>query len=166
MKDMCNHCNVNTDMVSVSALCWSIISAVCITLLLSWFFFHHFLFKKKDYPKFCQRLDNTIEWIGYWLQRLWYAFLFIGSTIYIYINFEQCSNLTFTSDFNGDNVIFVFWLILLILPLFERFEGFGVNIKLKRQNDISSKAANKAMGQLMNATELETLYKNGGTNEQ
>lgn len=166
MKGMCNHCNVNTDMVSVSALCWSIISAVCITLLLSWLIFHHFLFKKKDYPKFCQRLDNTIEWIGYWLQRLWYAFLFIGSTIYIYLNFEQCSNLTFTSDFNGDNVIFVFWLILLILPLFERFEGFGVNIKLKRQNDVSSKAANNAMRELMNVDDLNVLHsKNGGANE-
>ena len=162
---MCNHCNVNTDMVSVSTLCWSIISAVCITLLLSWLIFHHFLFKKKDYPKFCQRLDNTIEWIGYWPQRLWYAFLFIGSTVYIFLNFGQCSNLTFTSDFNGENVIFVFWLILLILPLFERFEGFGVNIKLRHQNKKSVQAANNAMGQLMNVDELEALHKNGGTNE-
>lgn len=85
--------------------------------------------------------------------------------IYIYFNFEKCSNLTFTSKFNGFNVIFLFWLVLLILPLFENFEGFGVNIKLRRQNKKSVQAANNAMGQLMNVDELETLHKNGGTNE-
>lgn len=165
MKDMC-YCNINENMVSVTTLCWSVIFAIGLTFVISWLFFHHLLFKKKDYPKFCQRVEYLVEWLGYWLQRLWYAFLFIGSTIYLFFNFEQCSKLTFTSDFNGDNVIFVFWLILLILPLFERFEGFGVNIKLKRQNDISSKAANNAMGNPMNVDELNVLHnKNGGANE-
>ena len=166
MKGMCCRCNLNLDVVPVSTLWWSVTFAICITILISWTIFHLLIFKKRVYPALCQRCENAIEWIGYWLQRLWYAFLFIGSTIYIYFNFDQCSNLTFTSNFNGDNVIFVFWLILLILPLFEKFEGFGVNIKLKRQNDVSSKAANNAMRELMNVDDLNVLHsKNGGVNE-
>ena len=166
MRGMCCHCNLNSDVIPVSTLWWSVASVICITILISWIVFHHLLFKKSVYPTLCQRCENAIEWIGYWLQRLWYAFLFIGSTIYIYFNFEQCSNLTFTSKFNGFNVIFLFWLVPLILPLFERFEGFGVNIKLKRQNDVSSKAANNAMRELMNVDDLNVLHsKNGGANE-
>lgn len=152
-------------MVSVSTLCWSIFFAIVLTGIISWFIFHHLFFKKKDYPHLCQRCGHLVEWSGYWLQRLWYAFLFIGSTIYLCSNFEQCKDLTFTSNFNGDNVIFVFWLILIILPLFDKFEGFGVNIKLRRQNKKSVQAANNAMGQLMNVDELEALHKNGSTNE-
>lgn len=165
MGNMCCNCNLNSNVVSVSTLWWSITVAVGVTILISWVLFHHLIFKKKLYPKFCQRFENAIEWVGYWLQRLWYAFLFIGSTVYVILNYEQCCDLTFTSSFNGFNVIFVFWLILLILPLFERFEGFGVNIKLRHQNKKSVQAANNAMGQLMNVDELETLHKNGGTNE-
>lgn len=165
MGNMCCNCNLNSNVVSVSTLWWSITVAIGVTILISWVLFHHLLFKKKLYPKFCQRFENAIEWVGYWLQRLWYAFLFIGSTVYVILNYEQCCDLTFTSSFNGFNVIFVFWLILLILPLFERFEGFGVNIKFKRQSETAAKAMNKAFDELLDVEKLDELHKSSG-NEQ
>ena len=156
--------NPKFDMIPVSTVLWLILITFVITTVMSWIIFHHFCFNKKSYPKFCQRLENCIETIGYWVQRLWYAFLFIGSSIYLIIHFEECRDLTFTPKFNGFNVIFIFWLILLILPLFEKFEGFGVNLKLNRQNKASSDAASKAMdaNDIMSVEELDKMHKEGG----
>lgn len=164
---MCPHCNSSTLIVSTSTLLWIIVATIIVTCLVSWFFFHHLCFKRNTYPKFCQRLEQCVETIGYWLQRLWYAILFIGSTIYLVFHFEECRNLTFTPQFNGFNVIFVFWLILLILPLFEKFEGFGVNLKLKQQNKISTDAATRAMdsNDIMSAEQLDQLHREGGSHE-
>lgn len=39
-----------------------------------------------------------------------------------------------TLDFNGNNLIFLFWLVLIIFPMFDSFEGFGISIKKRKQN--------------------------------
>lgn len=164
---MCPYCNINTEMIPVSTVYWIVVGSVLVTFIISWFLFHHLWFKKTSYPKFCKRMENSIEFLGYWLQRLWYAILFVGSSIYLFIHFDECRDLTFTPKFNGFNVIFVFWLILLILPLFEKFEGFGVNLKLNRQNKISTDAASKAMDStdIMSVEELDQMHRKGGNDE-
>lgn len=50
------------------------------------------------------------------------------------MNFSECIALSFTEDFNGKNLIFLFWLVLIIFPMFESFEGFGISIKKRKQN--------------------------------
>ena len=154
---MCQHGNVNNEMIPVTTVWWIVVASVLVTFMISWFLFHHLWF--------CKRIENTIEFLGYWLQRLWYAILFIGSSIYLFIHFDECRDLTFTPKFNGFNVIFVFWLILLILPLFEKFEGFGVNLKLNRQNKISTDAASMDSTYIMSVEELDQMYREGGNNE-
>lgn len=49
-------------------------------------------------------------------------------------NFSDCIDLAFTEKFNGKNLIFLFWLLLILFPMFERFEGFGVSVRM-RKND-------------------------------
>lgn len=51
--------------------------------------------------------------------------------------------------------------------LFEKFEGFGVNLKLNRQNKISTDAASKAMDStdIMSVEELDQMHREGGNNE-
>ena len=77
---------------------------------------------------------------------------------------EQCMDLTFSTAFNGKNVIFIFWLGLLLLPLFEKFEIFGISLKIKRQTEVSINAINNE--RIMDADELDQLHRNGGQNEQ
>ena len=63
----------------------------------------------------------------------WYVLVFLVTTIYVLLNFKVCIDLSFTEDFNGNNLIFLFWLVLIIFPMFESFEGFGISIKKRKQ---------------------------------
>ena len=63
----------------------------------------------------------------------WYMLVFLATTIYVLANFKVCIDLSFTEDFNGNNLIFLFWLVLIIFPMFDSFEGFGISIKKRKQ---------------------------------
>ena len=63
----------------------------------------------------------------------WYVLVFLVTTIYVLSNFKVCIDLSFTEDFNGNNLIFLFWLVLIIFPMFESFGGFGISIKKRKQ---------------------------------
>lgn len=63
----------------------------------------------------------------------WFMLVFFVTTIYVLANFKVCIDLSFTEDFNGNNLIFLFWLVLIIFPMFESFEGFGISIKKRKQ---------------------------------
>ena len=60
----------------------------------------------------------------------WYVLVFLVTTIYVLSNFKVCIDLSFTEDFNGNNLIFLFWLVLIIFPM---FESFGISIKKRKQ---------------------------------
>lgn len=62
----------------------------------------------------------------------WYVIVFVAATIFVFIHFKECIDLSFTDAFNGMNLIFLFWLALLIFPMFESFEGFGISIKKRK----------------------------------
>ena len=64
----------------------------------------------------------------------WYMLVFFATTIYVLVNFKICIDLSFTEDFNDNNLIFLFWLVLIIFPMFDSFEGFGISIKKRKQN--------------------------------
>lgn len=63
----------------------------------------------------------------------WYVLVLFVTTIYVISNFNSCIDLHFTEEFNGNNLIFLFWLILIIFPMFDGFEGFGISIKKRKQ---------------------------------
>ena len=68
-----------------------------------------------------------------WLRKLWYMILLSISTPYVILNFEEIVQFQFFTEFNGKNLIFLVWIILLIVPLFDSFEGFGITIKRAQQ---------------------------------
>lgn len=73
----------------------------------------------------------------YWITKIWYFLLLALSTIYVSCNFDTLVTQCFICQFNGNCLIFILWLILLFLPLFNSIEGYG--FKFKRQEEESLK---------------------------
>ena len=79
------------------------------------------------------RMKKFVVDVRNFLVEYWYTIVFVFVTMYIGTNFDECVNLYFTEKFNGKNLIFLFWLGLIVLPMFESFEGFGISIKKRKQ---------------------------------
>lgn len=83
----------------------------------------------------------------------WYVLVFVVTTVYVLMNFCDCIDLSFTEDFNGNNLIFLFCLLLIILPMFESFEGFGISIKKRKQEKKEDSLTSEYHNNLINAKE-------------
>ena len=98
--------------------------------------------------------------IKLFLSNNWYWLLIVVSTTFVIINWSDCANFTFFDEFNGFNLVFVLWMILLILPLFDKLEIMGVNMKLNIQNKESQKAMQDAInGSITSLAEMESIKK-------
>ncbi len=71
---------------------------------------------------------SVIKWLWCHIILIWYLVLLGFSTWFVIINFAEITDFAFFERFNGMNLIFVLWLLLLILPLVKRFEGFGMKV--------------------------------------
>ena len=69
----------------------------------------------------------------FWIKKAWYILLLILSSIYVYNNFEQLTEQCFICLFNGNSLIFILWIILLIIPLFDSIEGYGLKINKEQE---------------------------------
>ena len=67
--------------------------------------------------------DRKIEWL---CNNVWYCVLLIGSTYYLNNNYYMISDL---KEINCYNIVFIFWLFLLLYPLLSEFEFLGLKIK-------------------------------------
>ena len=83
-----------------------------------------------------------------WIRKLWYVIVLIVTSIYVFINFSELVNFTFFNQFNGRNLIFLLWLVLILIPLLDNFEGFGIRFnthKMIESNKISSQVADNVL---------------------
>lgn len=86
----------------------------------------HYVYMMKNLNNmFKKLLDNIIIY--------WYLIVFSLTTVFVVVNYDECINLHFTSDFNGKNLIFLFWLAVIVFPFFDSFEAFGVSLKTRRK---------------------------------
>ena len=130
---MCQHCNANAEMLSVSTVWWIVAVAVLTTFIISWFIFRKLKLNTETFKRFCHRLELSTEDCEDWFTSHWYALLLIVCTVFVIWHFDECLSLKFSAEFNGYNTIFIFWLILLIVPLFEKFEVSGLSIKTRKK---------------------------------
>ncbi len=103
------------------------------TFIILWFLFRKLKLNKETFKRFCNRIELSIENSEDWFTYHWYTLLLVACTVFVFWYFEECLNLKFSADFNGDNTIFIFWLILLTIPLFEKFEVSGLSIKTRKK---------------------------------
>lgn len=78
---------------------------------------HAFLINK-------DRLDSELNWIT----KVWYLILLVVTTIYVICNYNNMAEVSLLKRIDIRSLIFILWLVLLVLPLFESFEGFGVRV--------------------------------------
>lgn len=95
-----------------------------------------------------------------WIRKLWYIILMSISTPYVIRNFEEIVEFQFFTEFNGKNLIFLVWVVLLIVPLFDSFEGFGISIKrFYQRNEDKQLNALAENNVIPSQTELERQLK-------
>lgn len=73
-------------------------------------------------------------------QHLWYTILLLGTTIFLFIHKNSIIILNY-KEITTLHIIFIFWIILLVCPLFSEIEILGVKIKKevdKIKDDISN----------------------------
>lgn len=87
----------------------------------------------------------------YKLVDYWFVLILTVATIFVFVHFKECVALSFTADFNGMNLIFLVWIALLIFPMFESFEGFGISIKKRKFDKEKEAIASDFHTQIMNA---------------
>ena len=84
---------------------------------------------KETFLSILRWIGNAIDVSILWIRKLWYVILLCISTPYVVCNFEEIVDFQFFEKFDGKNLIFLVWIVLLIIPLFDSFEGFGISIK-------------------------------------
>ena len=69
----------------------------------------------------------------FWIKKVWYILLLTLFTIYVVCNFELLVTQCFICQFNGNSLIFILWIVLLFLPLFNSIEGYGFKFSKERE---------------------------------
>ena len=90
-------------------------------------------------------LEENLVWykkLWKWLLKqrsiIFHWIILIVLTVYIIRNWDSCISMQFFSNFNGDNILFFVWIILIFLMLYD-VEAKGVKLKkreLKEELDI------------------------------
>ncbi len=60
-----------------------------------------------------------IRWIKLHIYEIMYILLLALLSAYILINWEMCVTMTFFEQFDGNNILFLIWIVLLILPFYD-----------------------------------------------
>ena len=80
----------------------------------------------------------------------------VSLSIYIYSHWELCISMQFFSSFDGNNILFLCWIVLIFLILY-RVEGKGIKVDRRKQED-KDKLANERNEYIIN--QLMERYKN------
>ena len=62
---------------------------------------------------------RLIKWIKLRIYEILYIELLAILSSYILINWEICVTMTFFEQFDGNNILFLIWIVLLILPFYD-----------------------------------------------
>ncbi len=62
---------------------------------------------------------KLIKWIKLRIYEILYIVLLVILSSYILINWEVCVTMNFFEQFDGNNILFLIWIVLLILPFYD-----------------------------------------------
>lgn len=92
-----------------------------------------------NFVRFSSNTQKEQKW--YKLKKIWavrhrafHILVLLCLTIYIMINWEKCIAMQFVSQFDGNNILFLVWLVLIFLVIYE-VEGKGVKVAQRKQEE-------------------------------
>ncbi len=59
------------------------------------------------------------KWVKLRIYEILYILLLIVLSSYIVVNWEKCIAMKFFEQFDGNNILFLIWIVLLILPFYD-----------------------------------------------
>jgi len=104
--------------------------------------------------------DFLIEYQGL-IRILIYLLITVACSVYIIKNWNEALSFTFFSDFNGMNLLFIIWILLLLLPIVGNYEGFGFKIDFWERHK-REKVADKEKELEEKLSSIESTYSDGG----
>lgn len=66
---------------------------------------------------------------------IFHTITFVCLTSYILLNWEKCISMQFFSQFDGNNILFLVWIILIFLIIYE-VEGKGIKIAARKKEEV------------------------------
>lgn len=110
-----------------------------------------------------------MHWIKLHIYEISYIVLLMILTSYILINWETCVTMTFFEQFDGNNILFLIWIMLLILPFFDveakgwKFRKKGIEDTRKLFENAESDFRQNQINNLRNSMQSQNLEEmNGG----
>ena len=82
-------------------------------------------------------------------------------TIYVFLNWEKCISMEFFKNFNGNNILFIVWLLMIIFDIYDiEIKGFKMSERKQEIDMVNSKfeVDNVQQANLMNyRNEMNTI---------
>lgn len=123
--------------LSILCIVVSAITLILIGILVS------YLFQTKSWKKFVGKVVNSIKLIIDNVIIYWYVVVLSLTTLFVVGNYKKCIDLHFTESFNGENLVFLFWLTIIVFPFFDSFEGFGISLKKRKADKAATSFQNQ-----------------------
>lgn len=65
------------------------------------------------------RWKRFFNWVKFRRDIIFHWVVLIALTIYVRMNWEACISMQFFSQFDGNNILFIVWIILIFLMLYD-----------------------------------------------
>ena len=95
----------------------------------------------------------------YRLKKLWsvrysvfHVIVFLCLTCYVLLNWGKCISMQFFSRFDGNNILFLVWIILILLIIYE-VEGQGIKIAKHKKEEVQQNLSDAHL-----KYKLDTMY--------
>ena len=110
-----------------------------------------------------KRINRFIEKYFY---DIFHAVVFFALTAYVITNWNECISMQFFSRFNGNNILFLVWIILILLIIYE-VEGKGIKLRKRKQEQDQVEIDNANYLYELNSlsqeiSDLQSVPKQGG----
>lgn len=75
---------------------------------------------------------KTGRLLGRYFHDFFHVVIFLALTLYVIKNWNSCISMQFFSSFDGNNILFLVWIILILLIIYE-VEGKGIKLRKRKQ---------------------------------
>lgn len=65
------------------------------------------------------KLKRFFNWICKNIYSILHFLVFVGLTIYVILNWQLCISMQFFSKFDGNNILFIVWIALIFLMIYD-----------------------------------------------